>query len=213
MQRSQAATRVELQEALHQVQRLQTLVREDAVQRPGRRQRQGLQHRRGIRALHRLDVFEAGQAGQLQDPVNLIQGAHSWERRPPSQKLTEDAPQAPQVHGAGVGTRAEQYLRRPVPTSRDVVCHWPLARRRRRGDGRGDAELADGPGQSEIRELDVALGVDKDVRRLEVTMYQPRGMEELEALCDLVHDVLAVERGEGPDPDHAMQVRLHILEH
>lgn len=67
----------------------------------------------------------------------------------------------------------------------------------------------DGSGKTKIAHLEVAIGVEKQIGGLEVTMDDIRRMESLERAQGLVDEILGMVVGEILGPDYAMHVGFH----
>ena len=124
----------------------------------------------------RLDARPVGLSGSTQDAEDLedfIDLGVAGEERLAGGHLGEDAADGPHVDTSGVLATTEKDLRCAVPESDDFVCV---------GTER-DTECA---GQTEISQLQVALLVDEQVLRLEITVQDAVGVavagsfEELE---------------------------------
>ena len=98
----------------------------------------------------------------------------------------EDAAEAPDVDGGGVGLGAEEDLGGAVPQRDDLV--------RVRPDGEGE-----GARQAEVCELDGAAVVDEQVLRLEVAVEDAMGVAVGDAGQQLMHVALRSGRWETID--------------
>ena len=85
----------------------------------------------------------------------------------------------------GVHLEREHDLRRAVPARRDVLGHQPglLPARVRRARAAREPEVCD---------LEVAVRVQEQVRRLQIAMDDVRAVHRLERAERLVHEVLHV---------------------
>ena len=164
--------RVELKQVAEQVERVVRSRGEHVTQTSGLGGRQRLEHGGGEGAINRLDVLLRWPARYLHDAVELVQGGGAREDGFTEQELRQDAAQTPHVHALGVVVRAEQNLRRSVPPRCDVVSQERLL-------VRPSVKRAS---QAEIGHLDMALGVEEQVTRLEIPVQQIRRVHILETL-------------------------------
>ena len=107
------------------------------------------------------------------DLVNVIVAG---EVRFPSEQLGKDASDGPNVDRLGILVTRQHDLRGAVPP-----CHHILGQQQR------IARLADhllvaqhAPGKAEVANLEVAVGIDEQVRRLEVAVQDVGRMDVLE---------------------------------
>lgn len=128
----------------------------------------------------RLDARPVGLSGSTQDAEDLedfIDLGVAGEERLAGGHLGEDAADGPHVDTSGVLATTEKDLRCAVPESDDFVCV---------GTER-DTECA---GQTEIGQLQVALLVDEQVLRLEVTVQHAVGVAVAGSLKELEREFL-----------------------
>ena len=110
-----------------------------------------------------------------------------------------------------MGTR-DAYLRvllegkhdfwRAVPSCRDVFRHETRLRARGLGG-------LDRPCEAKVADLEVAVGVQEQVRGLKVAVDDVGGMQRLERAEGLVHEVLRMVVGEVLRADDAVHVGFH----
>jgi len=141
-----------------------------------------------------LEVREGGDAGPLglgrgaehaEDLEDLVDLAVAREQGLARRHLREDAPHAPHVDARAVLPAAEQDLRRPVPERDDFV-------------GVGAQRDAEGAGQAEVGELEVAFFVDEEVLGLEVAVQDAVGVAVADAVQELrgeFLDLISFDRG------------------
>ena len=97
--------------------------------------------------------------------LKIISISHSpWKRgfrvSISADKLTENGADAPDVNGGTVYLLPQKDLRRPVPQRNHLM--------RQAGQRNGE-----GTCQTEVSYLDIAIPVNQDILRLEVSMYNP----------------------------------------
>mmetsp|Transcript_35640 Transcript_35640/g.57417 ORF Transcript_35640/g.57417 Transcript_35640/m.57417 type:complete len:443 (+) Transcript_35640:359-1687(+) len=198
-----ALCRVELEAETNQVQGLDASRGEHLIQRPCPAHRQRLQHRGRKGRLDGVDVFWSRTACDLHDAIQLVHCRCSWEDGLPGEELPQNAAHTPQVNALRVRSRAEQDLRRTVPARGHIVRqHWILC---------VVLLLHNTPGQSEVADLHLAVGVEQNVRRLDVAVQHLSRMHELERLEELIDDVLLVNLLQDVGTDYRMQIRLHVV--
>jgi hypothetical protein len=128
----------------------------------------------------RLDTWPVSLGGSAQDAEDLedfVDLGVTREEGLAGGHLGEDAADGPHVDTSGVLATAEKDLRCAVPQSDDFVCV---------GTER-DTECA---GQAEIRQLQVALLVDEQVLRFEVTVQDAVGVAVAGSLEELEREFL-----------------------
>lgn len=106
----------------------------------------------------------------------------------------------------GVHLERQHDFRSPVPSSRNVLRHQSglLTRTRiRTGTNR--------PCETEVAHFEIAVGVDEQVRWLQVPVHDIRRVDGLEGTEDLVDEVLAMVVGQGLCSDDPVQIGLHEL--
>lgn len=120
--------------------------------------------------------------------AHLIDVIVAGEVRFPSKQLGKDATDGPNIDRLGVLMTRQHNLRSAVP-SRDYVF-----RQQQRVAGLADHLLIaqDASGQTKVTDLEVTVGVDKQIRRLEVAVQHVGRMDVLESAEDLVQKVLRV---------------------
>mmetsp|Transcript_69371 Transcript_69371/g.187542 ORF Transcript_69371/g.187542 Transcript_69371/m.187542 type:complete len:334 (-) Transcript_69371:17-1018(-) len=194
---------VELQAALHQVEGLFARAREHLVQLPGAGVGQLLQHGLGVGRFHGLYVFRGGAAGHLDHPLQLVHGRSAWEDRLAREELPENAANAPLVNTFSVRGGAEEQLGGAVPARGDVVREHRVRAR--------VALLSDAAREPKIADLHLAVGVQQDVRGLDVAMEHLARVHVLQRLQQLVDDVLLVNVLQDVGTDDGVQIRLHVV--
>ena len=143
------------------------------------------------------------RAHEAEDLLQLIVVGRAGEQRPAGVHLRHDAAGGPDVDAGIVGAGAEQDVRGAVPQRDDLV-----------GEGiDGDAKR---PRQPEIRKLELALGVDEQVLRLQVAVQDAVVVAEGDATQQLLHEGLdgdVVELAAVAAGVHVLfQVFVHVLE-
>ncbi|KAG5462802.1 MAG: hypothetical protein BJ554DRAFT_3486, partial [Olpidium bornovanus] len=156
----------------------------------------------GPPALDRVEVVHARGAEGVQDEGQLVVVVPAGKQRPPAEHLREDAPDGPHVDCLGVLLERQHDLRGAVPAGGDVLGHEAGGRRV------GAARAARQP---QVADLEVAVGVEQQVARLQVPVQDVRRVHVLQRPQRLVHEVLAVVVGQGLRADHPVQVGLHEL--
>jgi len=90
--------------------------------------------------------------------------------------------------GFGVALEAQHDLRCPIPSCRDILGHvagvllWI------------DREAT---GETEVTNLELAVGIDEEVARLQITVQHVGGVDVLETAEDLVNEGLEMRIGQG----------------
>ena len=107
----------------------------------------------------------------------------------------------------GILLKGQHDFGRAVPPRGDVFSHESSFRARRLGG-------LDGPSETKVTNLEVAVGVEEQIGRLEVAVDDIGGVEGLECAEGLVYEVLRVVIGEVLCPDDPVHVGLHqLLDH
>ena len=152
-------------------------------------------------------------------PVRLVaqdRGDHvglgfGGERRPPAERLIEDAAEGPDV-GAAVEREAAQLLGAHV--ARRPEDNVPVAQRRRWrvGDVAHARAVGEHLRDAEVEDLHAALGRDLDVGRLQIAMDDAALVRRLERQRDLMDDrQRLIERQRAGDEPHAERFARHQL--
>lgn len=131
----------------------------------------------------------------------MIRTVLAGEQGLPAQHLGQYAANAPHVNSLGIFLEGQHDLRRTIPASRHVFRHEAGVV----VSGRGRAR------QTEVTDLEVAVGIEKQVRRLQVTVKHVGRVHRLEGAQGLVDKVLAVVIGQILCSNDAVHVGLHQL--
>lgn len=121
----------------------------------------------------------ASPRGPSPSGSHLVHVVLAGEQRLPRQQLGKDAADRPDVDRRGVVAAGEQKLWGPVPPCHDVFGHELLL-------------VGPGARQTKVADLEVAVGVDEEVARLQVPVQHVGRVDEAEPPEDLVDKVLAV---------------------
>ncbi len=164
---------------------------------------QSRKHSPHIRALEGLNVCRGGVLNEAEYFLKLVDLGVACEDWLAGEHLGDDAADAPEVSLIGVGAGAEQHLRGAVPAGGHLVSEHAALNEAR----------AQGAHQPEIADLELALGVDQQVGRLEVPVQQPGRVQVLHGLEQLVDQVPVVHQAQLVLLYRVVQVALHELEH
>ena len=123
------------------------------------------------------------------------------EERLAAKHLGQNAADRPHVDGLGVLLESKHDFRCTIPASGDVFGHETLVVL---GTGGGTCE-------TEIADLQIAIRVEEQVRRLEITVEDVGGVHSLKCAESLVDKVLAVVVRKLLCADDTVHVRLHKL--
>jgi hypothetical protein len=159
----------------------------------------------------------------VQDLVELVDVVAALEERPASEQLGKNTTDRPDIdYGQlarradtkyarrweirtrfGVVLEAEHDLGRAVPPRRDILSHVPSILLR------VDREAAR---QAKIANLELAIGIDEQVARLQVAVQHVGRVDILEAAQDLVDEGLEVGIGKRlAGADNGSQIAFHEL--
>lgn len=119
-------------------------------------------------------------AQNAEDFENLVDLGVTREKRLAGSHLGEDAANGPHVNTSGVLAATEQNFGRAVPESDDLV-------------GVSAERNTKGASQTKIGQLQVALLVDEQVLRLQVTVQDAVGMAVARALEELESELLDLQ--------------------
>ena len=125
----------------------------------------------------------------------------SWEEWLSTQHLRQNTSHGPDINGLSVLLESQHDLRRTVPSRGNILGHETAVVFLRGGRA----------SKSEIANLQVAVGVQQQVRRLQVAVENVGGVHGLQGTESLVNEVLAVIIGQILGTDNAVHVRLHEL--
>jgi len=141
-----------------------------------------------------------GRAHDAEDAHQLVFVGSAGEERAAAVHLGHDATSGPDVDAGVVGAGTEEDVWGAVPQRHDFV-----------GEGvDGDAE---GAGETEVCQLELAFVVDEKVLRLQIAVQDPVGMAEVNALQELVHERFNGDRRQGSSLALCVHVLLQILVH
>ena len=116
-----------------------------------------------------------GRAHDAEDLLELVLVRGAGEEGAARVHFGHDAAGGPDVDAGVVGARAEEDIRGAVPEGDDFV-----------GEGvDGDAE---GAGEAEVGEFELAFVIDEEVLRLQVSVEDAVVVAEGDALEELVHE-------------------------
>ena len=138
---------------------------------------------------------------ELEDLEDLIYLGVTHEEGTLLDQLSEDAADSPHVHTKGVLLLAKEDLGGSVPQSLDLVGECLD----------GDRE---GSGETEVTDLDVALGVDQKILGLQVSVDDPLGVAVVDSTEQLVEHLFDSLLVHGPLvlPHVLLQIVLDIFE-
>lgn len=146
---------------------------------------------------NKCHVFVRRRSQNSDCSLNLIQVVVSREEGSPSQKFSENAANGPNIEGISVVGCIEYDLGCSVPSSDDVFS-----------ESRSGLFVA--ASETEVTDLEVAVLVEQQVARLEISMDDVRGVDVKAASEQLIHEVLAVVvRQVLSRVDHSVHVCLH----
>ena len=153
--------------------------------------------------LYALEVVVARRADDVQDVIELVEIVLAGKERLVVEHLGEYAADAPHVYGLVVALRVEHDLGRAIPARRHVLGEKTGVVVVRIGDAR----------QAEVAYLQVAVGVEQQVARLEVAMQHICRVNELEAAKYLIEEVAHVLVAYRLGFKQLVQVGLHQTLH
>lgn len=132
--------------------------------------------------------YEAMHGKAHKSATHLINVIVAREVRFPSKQLGKDATDGPNIDRLGILMARQHNLRSAVPP-RDHIF-----RQQQRVAGLANHLLVaqHASGQTKVTDLEVAVGIDEQIRRLEVAVQHVGRMDVLESAEDLVQEVLRV---------------------
>lgn len=127
----------------------------------------------------------------------------SREQWLPVEHFSQDTSHAPNVNGLGILLEREHDFRSTVPSSGDVFGH--------------EAGIVLGRSgrtcESKVADFEIAIGIQKKIRGLEVTMEDVCGVHGLQGTESLVNEVLAMVVRELLSSNDTVHIRLHEFLH
>lgn len=123
------------------------------------------------------------------------------EKRLSAEHFSKNATDRPDVNGLGVLLEGQHDFGRAVPAGSDVFSHETGVVLLRSG----------GSGKTEIADLEIAVGVEEEVGRLQVSVQHVGRVHGLERSQSLVDEVLAVVVRKVLGANDTVHVRLHEL--
>lgn len=194
--RRDTITRVQHQ---HRHQEVHALVARRAERRevvvPAAHRVRRLRHRVLGQLAHAGPVVLGRRPDGLADQRDLVHLGVAGDVRRPDDELGEHEADAPDVYGARVVLRAEEQLGRAVPARDDVAGHHLVW-------------IGEGAGETEIGELDLAIGGDQQVVGLDVAVQDEVLVAEPDGAREHAHPGLDV----GGAVAHALDVADQHLE-
>jgi hypothetical protein len=118
-----------------------------------------------------------------------------------TQHLSQDTADGPHINSFGVLLESQHNLRGSVPTSRDIFGHE--ARIIFLGSSRAS--------QTKIADLEIAIGIKKQVGRLEISVKNVGGVHSLERAEGLVDEILAMVIGQVLCTNNTVHIGFHKL--
>lgn len=165
---------------------------------------QELQHFPAEVGLEGLEIMDGRRASPGDYPLYLVQGRMPWEHRLAREELPDEAPKAPNIRSRGVLLRPQQYLGCAIPPRGDILSEHCLLL--------GLCLCGEGAYEPKIADLGIALLIDEYIGGLDIAVDEPRRVEVVEGLGDLVHDELLVLLLQHLLPDQRVEVDVHVLE-
>lgn len=133
--------------------------------------------------IYDLEVLVIRHAQKLEDHDYFVGVCVTWEKHGSLHELCENAASRPHVKTLVVRLVQKTDLGSPIPSSHDIgslledVFHF-----------------AKSSAKAKVANLQVALGVDKNVGRLQVPMHDVCCVHVVDSSHDLIHEVLIVIR-------------------
>lgn len=115
----------------------------------------------------------------LNQQVHLMHMIFPSKQRLFVDKLHEDATNWPNINGSSVLGGIEQQLGRPVPSRHDILCH--------------EVVLGASPRQPKVAYLEVTVGIEQQIARLQISMYDTSRMYVFQASQKLIQEVLQMQ--------------------
>lgn len=137
---------------------------------------------------------------QPEDLLQLVFVCRPWEERSSRVHLCHDTSSRPDVDAGVVGPATQEDVGGAIPQGDDLV------RERVNGD-------TEGPGKTKIAELELALLVDEEILRLEVSVENAILVAEGDAAKQLVHERLDRDIVQLPAVTFGVHVPLQVLVH
>ena len=141
-----------------------------------------------------------GRAHDAEDAHQLVFVGSAGEERAAAVHLGHDATSGPDVDAGVVGAGTEEDVWGAVPQRHDFV-------------GEGVDRDAEGSGETEIGELELAFVVDEEILRLEIAVEDSVRVAEVDALEELVHEGFDGDGRQCSSISLGVHVLLQILIH
>jgi len=152
----------------------------------------------------RLDaivIFHGGSAKNIKDERKLMVVILAGEKWLATQHLRQDTTNTPNINGLGVLLESQHNLGSTVPTSGNVFGH----------EARVVFSRCSGASQAKVADLEVTIGIEQKIRRLQITMKDIGRVHGLESSESLIDKVLAVVIRQVLSADDPVHVGLHKL--
>jgi hypothetical protein len=123
----------------------------------------------------------------------------SWEQRLAAEHLSQNAAHTPHIDSLCVLLECKHNFRGTVPSRSDVFCHETRVVLGRRGRSC----------ETKVADLQIAVGVQKQVGGLEIAVEDVRRVHGFECAQRLVDEVLTVVVGQLLCADNTVHVGFH----
>ena len=160
---------------------------------------QAVQHCDGERGVDGLNIFVRGTPSHLEDTIQLVHCGASGEERSTGEELGQNTTNTPDIDSLCVAGRTKKDFGGAIPTGSNVLSQNGTG-------GIGALQGGNRSGKTEISDLEEALGIQKQVGRLQITMDDPAAVHVFQGLQKLVDDVLFVDVFEDVGTDDSMEI-------
>ena len=162
---------------------------------------QGVQHCDGEGGVDGFNIFVRRAPGHLEDTIQLVHRGASREEGSTRKELGQNTPNAPNIDSFCVTRGTKENLGGTVPTGSNVLSQH-------RAGGIRALQRSNGSSKTKVGNFKEALGVQKQVGGLQITMDDPAAMHVLQGLQELVDDVLFVNIFKDISANDSVKIRF-----
>lgn len=134
----------------------------------------------------RVEFIQSWSANHVEDEVKLMTVISTREERPSCKELGKDATNGPYIDGLGVHLERQHYLRCTVPPGGHILRHHTRLFAIWRSHLHASRE-------AKIAHLQIAVGIEEEIGRFEITMNDVRAVNRFESTESLVDKILRRE--------------------
>lgn len=166
---------------------------EEGGERDSRFDREGSNVVLSTRGSNTAQCVFGRRAQIMEDLVELINVVPALEDRFSTKKLCKNTANGPDIYSRSIVAEAQHDFGSSVPTSCNIFSHEALVS----SCARGAAICTVATSKAKVTNLEIAVGIDKQISGLEITMKDVGGVDVLQTTEGLIKEGLEVSIREG----------------